>query len=209
MVAGRSDRVYMVGPAGVYALRVSDGAVLDHAALALTRPHPAASPDGRSLFIAAGDSLFRMDVSTDALGVSVRTRLGYEASDVQVAWDGRRLYVGNTLTGSSNFLEIRDASTLGRVALISPPGGGRLYAFRASARHLYLSYGAQGLPGRTYVPGVVNQLDLASLAELRSWGFVEVPQGLVVSRDSGMLFASAFETWWISTAGARPKWARR
>ena len=208
MVAGRADRVYMVGPDGVYALRVSDGAVLDHAALALTRPHPAASPDGRSLFIAAGDSLFKMDISTDALGVSVRTGIENEASDLQVGWDGRRLYLGNTLTGPS-FLEVYDAGTLGRVGVVFPPGLAQLYAFRVSARHLYASYAMQGPPGSKYVQGGVSQIDLTGLTGLRWWGFVQVPQGLVASRDSGMLFASAFETWWISTTSPRPKLARR
>jgi WD40 repeat protein len=195
MCAPRDDRAVVAGFDGLYTVRVSDGTVLDTLALHFSNAILALSPDGGTLYAAAGDSVFRIDVSSDDAQVLARRQVSFPIADLQLSPDGLKLYLGHTIVSPSNFVEILDAPSLATSGSLTPPGNEWFYAFWITQNHLYLSHGRQDLPGRFYLPGTIVQYDRTSLAQQRSWDFVMVPQGVVTSADEQSLYPCGFETW--------------
>lgn len=209
IVAGRDDRVYLAGPTGLHALRVSDATVVGQLPLALGQARLALSPDASTLYAATADSVYRVDVSTDAPQALERRRVAPAIADMQMSADGLRLYLGHTIVAPSNFVEILDAGTLATLGRLAPPGNEWLFGFLVTANHLYLTHARQDIPGTYFLAGSVVQYDRASLARIRSWDFVQVPSALAGSGDDQWLYASGLETWVVEATAAGPDLAGR
>jgi hypothetical protein len=209
LVAGRPDRAYLATYSELVAIDVSDGGTVGALQLPLSNnTRFVISPDANTLYAATTDSLYRIDVSTDAIAIVDRRGVTPSIADLQLSPDGARLYLGHVYGAPSNFVEILDAASFSPVGQLAAPSDQQLFGFWVTASHLYLSQSRSDPNGIYFLPGRVVQYDRLSLAQVRSWDFVQVPRWVSTSRDEQWFYAEGFETWVVAALSSAPFFSR-
>ena len=199
----RDGRLYTVGTVGatqhLFVLDAATGAVLGTGPATDWYPSAevaAVSPDGASVYVmdyrASRVILARVDLSGERPRIAAERALGYSSEwALAVAPDGR------VFAHSGMTVAALDGATLRPLGAEFAPGGTSNYrspkALRVGRGRLYVSYGGTDVP--SLGGGEVAELDLGSLARVRSWTFADDPVGLALGRDGDLLVFGRAGAW--------------
>jgi hypothetical protein len=156
-----------------------------------SNPTMAASHDGKYLFLADDGSLYKLNIQTDTPSLEKKTTVsfGSNISVISVSQDQQNLFV--ICSGTVYILKISDMSTAAVLSLSHPPCNSRNSSLPTSAANV-LQDGTSFFvisAGR-----FIEQFDLSSYQQVKSWCMVNYPQCIGVSRNGQFLLMGDMKT---------------